>query len=391
MPAPSDAEQAAQLKIIKRLFESQYKDLTPAGLHQLATDLLQESDLIEKNYVARFVLLMEAKTAALQRGELPLFQRALEGIHKYYEFDLTPIVLDALPKFLAKDPNDDAPLALGLEVAEWDIERDDYDSSNAILKVLTPRSAMSKDDQLRTRFKNCLEAPLEYKAAQAALATLRSVPTDSNANLIVGKFFCFRKKNWSLGLPLLAKGSDSRLRAPAAADVAQPKDPVARCNVGGMWWALADDPDFAKVKSLLKWRAGYWYSRSIGELRRLTDLAVEREGDFRPRVFKFEIQANVPGTATIGVEKGRRIKIESKGMWSRAGEEHIVPVSKDPPRAKIGDGPWFQTAAEGTTFVADRSGPLFLRLEDGDELRFYLDNVGSATCTITVYPPEEAP
>ena len=87
----------------------------------------------------------------------------------------------------------------------------------------------------------------EIKAGEVKVASaeksLAADPADKEADLVLGKFDCLIKGNWSLGLPHLAKGSDVAIAACAARDLATSKDDVAATvckKTGDGWWDTAN-------------------------------------------------------------------------------------------------------------------------------------------------------
>ena len=63
-----------------------------------------------------------------------------------------------------------------------------------------------------------------YAAAKKAQETLEKTPADAEANLTVGRWLCFYKGDWTAGLPMLAKGSDEKLKALAEQEIKSPTD-----------------------------------------------------------------------------------------------------------------------------------------------------------------------
>jgi hypothetical protein len=82
---------------------------------------------------------------------------------------------------------------------------------------------------------------LQSEAAKAApaIAKLREAPDDAGANVEAGRFLCFWRGDWEKGLPLLAKGADSGLKAIAQEDIAAGADVPMQFGVANAWWDLA--------------------------------------------------------------------------------------------------------------------------------------------------------
>ncbi len=95
-----------------------------------------------------------------------------------------------------------------------------------------------------------------------AMAVLKTNPTDPEANLAVGRYYCFRKGDWDKGLPMFAQGSDASLKELAATDMQKPTAPAEQKKLGDGWWDLAGSKVGATWKGSLQ-RAVYWYRKAV--------------------------------------------------------------------------------------------------------------------------------
>src|SRR5262249_14401733 len=81
------------------------------------------------------------------------------------------------------------------------------------------------------------------------------------------------KGEWDKGLPMLAKGSDAKLKELAQKELAGPKDAAEQAAVGDGWW------DYAEIdkpgKRQLHARACYWYEQAVAGLPALAKAKVE--------------------------------------------------------------------------------------------------------------------
>ena len=84
------------------------------------------------------------------------------------------------------------------------------------------------------------ETAAQYENAATAFDSLVSNPTDANANLMIGMYFCFGRGEWNTGLPMLAVGSDDGLKLLAGKDLAEAKSPTQEAQLGDEWWQFAD-------------------------------------------------------------------------------------------------------------------------------------------------------
>ncbi len=114
-----------------------------------------------------------------------------------------------------------------------------------------------------------------FEALKPALEALKKNPDDPLANLAVGRYRCFIKGDWRVGLPLLAKGSDPDLKDAAAKEIAGADTSETQVALGDQWWTLADKME-GLAKRRVRARAAFWYDQALPELSGLSKAKVER-------------------------------------------------------------------------------------------------------------------
>lgn len=102
----------------------------------------------------------------------------------------------------------------------------------------------------------------EYRKA---LSTLEDKPTDPEANLAAGRHLCFVKSSWDRGIPMLALGSDTALKAAAIKDLRGAKSAEEQAAIGDAWWDAAETKQ-GEERDTLRLRAGYWYRQAEPKL-----------------------------------------------------------------------------------------------------------------------------
>ena len=98
--------------------------------------------------------------------------------------------------------------------------------------------AMVKDIVERGRAVLALQR--EAAEVQAARAVLAHTPDDRQANLTCGRYACLIKNDWSLGLPMLVRGSDASWQKLAQQELASPATAAAQVELAQQWAGLAD-------------------------------------------------------------------------------------------------------------------------------------------------------
>lgn len=104
------------------------------------------------------------------------------------------------------------------------------------------------------------------------LATLETDATDSDAtdsdatadaNLVAGRWHCFREEDWPRGLPLLAKGSDAELQSLARQEQTNPPTKAeARTELAEGWWRRAEADSDPTAKAAMARHAAGWYAKA---------------------------------------------------------------------------------------------------------------------------------
>ncbi|HEY4261822.1 MAG TPA: hypothetical protein VGM98_16745, partial [Schlesneria sp.] len=124
-----------------------------------------------------------------------------------------------------------------------------------------------------------------WKSFQKATATLQKMPDDPEANWTVGRWQAVVENNWTVALPLLAKGSNAQWKALSELEMRTSSDNAAQIAVADGWWDLAQN-DTSDAKVNLSKHAGDWYSRALPGTTALQKLRIEKRlseiGDVAP-------------------------------------------------------------------------------------------------------------
>ena len=169
-------------------------------------------------------------------------------------------------------------------------------------------------------------------------------PGHAAANLAVGKFYCFTKREWDRGLPMLARGNDTGLKTVAEMDLAAPTASRQRLDVADHWWQLAEDREAALQESL-RARAVRWYQQAMPDLT----------GPSRARVQR---RLGALANATPGEQK-----VPGNAAASESSKEPVAgpqPGPNDPAGETVGAQTKIVGAAAGERFrdVAPEGGVL---------------------------------
>jgi WD40 repeat protein len=272
---PEEAALAVAEKEIKEAHKSEYSRGSPAEWRALAARLLQEGITMNAKPTARFVLFREARDLAARACDLTLALRAAQELANNFTVDAIETKTAALELACgsASTPIDRLRIAeLALTVVEEVQSADNYDAASRLLKVAqaTPLAAhKSLQVAVHERATEVEFLSKAHESVKDAVRLLSAKPDDPDANLAVGRFRCLQKGDWDRDLPLLARGSDPKLKDLARKDLTAPDDAAQQVDLGNSYLALGEVETGTPKTQLLR-RACYWYQQAEP---RLTGLA----------------------------------------------------------------------------------------------------------------------
>src|SRR5262249_18885619 len=158
------------------------------------------------------------------------------------------------------------PIAdMALALADDAVDEDNYPAALRLLEIA--KAAASKLNsitaykQINARIREVTEIQKEYGYAKAAVETLIKSPDDAEANCRWGRFICLFKGSWSKGIPLLAQGSDRKLKEVAEKELAKPTNATERVDLGNAYLSLAENEQSQIAKRALRARAKDWFDQ----------------------------------------------------------------------------------------------------------------------------------
>ena len=173
--------------------------------------------------------------------------QAIDEMDKCFQIDASEMKLAVLTKFtlMARLPEHHTAVAeKALAVLDEAIAKDKFTVAAQLADVALREAKKAKGKTLASlatkRAADLDKVSQAFEEVKRAAASLEKSPTDPEANLIVGKYKCFVKGEWETGIPMLARGNDANLKAPAAKE----SEPAASLDelaaLGDKWWDLAD-------------------------------------------------------------------------------------------------------------------------------------------------------
>ena len=275
LPMPDAKAQKEAEKIIKEVFKEDYAKLAKAKPEEkslFAQKLLKQATESKDDKTAQYVLWREANTVVAQNGEIDLALSIADQIGQVFEID-------------------------AIELRKKTVQ--------------TAQRGVQDGEALK---------------AMNAMLILEDKPNDGEANLIVGKYYCFQRQDWKKGVPLLGKGSDAALKTLALLDLGENPEAPGQASIGDGWWDLAEKETAKVSKIAIQERARFWYEKALTSLTGLTKAKVEKRLASNPRIINLLSLAGTPH------DKNGRIEWKNGELvLSNVGGSSGISFSYQPP------------------------------------------------------------
>lgn len=265
-PVPTAAEQDKALKNIHGVLKGDFAKATNSTAKSaLSAKLLALGQGTNDDPVSRYVLIREARDQAVGAGDIEKALTATDAVAVDYEISVDDARITAY-ELLNKGPAKVSDLITAvLADADSTMAKGEFERTTRYLKLAEVIAARGNKEVAATvaaRAKEFAAYRTAHLAYTAAVEKLKVDPQDASANLAAGRYLAFVKGDWAGGLPLLAKGSDAKLKAAATADLANPKSASDRAAVGELWFQLAAEDESSR--SAARKRALFWYQSATG-------------------------------------------------------------------------------------------------------------------------------
>ena len=258
----------------------------------------------EADPVRQYVLLQRAMELACEAGEARILMKSMEVLTDQFDLAPVPLALETLAKCIPnlKEPRQATEWAESVEhLIEKALAAEDFQAASSLGALWTTAATRPAGqifrNQARKRQSYLEELARLAEQFHTSEAALAKSPDDPQANLTVGRWYCFVQENWERGLPLLAKGSDASLRTVAqrelAGDVASP---TAMVQLGHQWWEAANREGSATQPGAFR-RAAFWYLQALKnplpeKLRQMVELRLGKLEDLPPPIPKKALRSS---------------------------------------------------------------------------------------------------
>jgi hypothetical protein len=284
LPVPATEEQMKIAQQLDRLYKPTHSEADAAK----ASELYELAKKDEGNAAERYMLLLKGADLAVEGGDIALAFQGIDVLFASYE--INPIeakqrLLDKAVK-LGSTPDQLTSLVTAAEQLLDDaMAADRYADALAIAATATralvkrPLEAQFRKDTeelLARRRRDIRMLEPQWAAAQKAQAALEQNAADGDANLALGRWYCFYKSDWPRGLPLLAKGSDGQLKTLALTELKPPAEGEEQAHLADGWWDQGSK-ELAVIRDVVRAHAAELYTASLPNLTEaLRKIAVQR-------------------------------------------------------------------------------------------------------------------
>ena len=243
LPIPPAAEQEKVAKQLADLYKSSHSGSKDPAKAQELYDLAAKASAAE-----RYVLLVKGAELAAAAGDVNLSLQGVGSLDAEFEIDALEAKQKLLDKFVSagKAEQVDAAIPIAEQLMDQAVGADRFALAIEFAMIASRAATKSKiptrkeiDERLSTRRHDIHVLEPLFAAAKTAQETLAKNPADAEANSNLGRWLCFYKGDWSAGLPLLAKGSDEKLKSLAEQELKAPTDAEQQAHIADVWWDVA--------------------------------------------------------------------------------------------------------------------------------------------------------
>jgi len=281
-PVPSGAELNEALALVKEVYGDEYAAAKTATQKSAFAKKLLLKAGESTDPTGRFALLQVAKDAAIKAGDGQAAFKAIDEMDRAFEINAVKMkasVLHAFSKKARSAVEHSSVAEQSLALIDDAIAGDDFGLATKLGEMALAEARKAKNAALlktinahRKEIDGLAES---YEAVKTALITLETNATDPAANLLVGKYRCFVKGDWKNGIPMLALGSNTALKALAVKELGDVSSASEQVAFGDAWWNLAEK-EKGITKTRLQERAAFWYQKALPGLSGLAKDKVEK-------------------------------------------------------------------------------------------------------------------
>lgn len=270
LPVPKSAAQTPIANSIRAQYRQDYSSRDAAVHLALAQKFQGQVAELGSDPNRQYVLLREARELATNAGNFDAAFSIIDDTARLFTVDAdelkVSVLSNAMDRSLISKPE---LLENYLKAGDAALDRGNVQLAYQATVLSREITRAARDPALTQRARafemRVHEARRTYEAVLAAARKLNANPDDAQSALLVGRYFCFMQRHWEEGLPLLARGSDARLKELAQKDLDGPPSPEAMADLADAYWDLPDSKQTPQRAS--RERAVHWYQQALPHLK----------------------------------------------------------------------------------------------------------------------------
>jgi hypothetical protein len=247
---PGTAAKSKALEQVKQVFGLDLATTkTPQQKRPLGVTILKAGTDTANDPALKYSLLETAKDLAVAAGDDETALAAVEKLAAGYALEAGGDTMRISVCAALSKGSSDAALQKRLvprleSVSQSRFEQDDFDNALRAADAALNAAKVAKDaklhDSVAARADVIRKLKPVYTEVQRSQADLQKDPNNARANQICGRYYCFFKNRWSLGLPMLVLGQDAALKAQAEKEIAAPTTIDERLALADGWWEIGE-------------------------------------------------------------------------------------------------------------------------------------------------------
>jgi hypothetical protein len=278
MPVPPNAAVQAARKAARDMYAPKGSINSAGDKHARAAKMLAAGIATADNATDRYALLSEALDLASSIGDADIVINAANELSNHYQVDGDDLRAEGLSKCYAVSPS--PRTAAQLAVAEVGRARraaraDQFDEAAKYAGPALTAARNSGDPPLVTAIQQCAgdiqHLRGRWRATRGAFEKLRHSPDDAPSCEAAGEYLCFEQGDWAKGLPLLARGTDQKVKRVASMELAVSADPGVLAD---QWWSLGESRRGTPAERIRE-HAAVLYRRALPGLTGLAKATAE--------------------------------------------------------------------------------------------------------------------
>lgn len=291
LPIPDSDAQSVSKRLLADLYKDEYDQATTPDLKKkLAAKLMAKANEVAEDSTGHYLQIKLARDLAVQAGDVSLTIQAINALAANYQFDGNNDKVEAfesLAKAIRSQADAKVYFAECKLLVMACVRTDDFVKAGAVLdaaELVAKRGKMSEQlDTIEQSRKVLEEMRLAYAVAQPSFSLLAENADDAAANLAVGRYRCYYRRDWQEGLQNLALSNDVKLRVLAQIDASHPATSQQQSELADQWYEHSQAITKTWAKSSVQLRAAYWYQLALPGLpnglvksrvqKRLSDIA----------------------------------------------------------------------------------------------------------------------